>query len=131
MSRILRPHHGMCIQFYEGKGYSKDFTDHMGRIVQEMKANPTQKVTLKVQTDIVCKNCPNNESGICTSQEKVTGYDKEVLKCCGLREGTEIGFDDFTALIRERIIHSGLRAEICGDCSWNDICSHAMDSKEL
>ena len=26
MSRVLRPHHGMCFQFYEGKGYSEDGT---------------------------------------------------------------------------------------------------------
>ena len=32
MCMVLRPHHGMCFQFYEGKGYSAEFTDHMGRV---------------------------------------------------------------------------------------------------
>ena len=45
MSRVLRPHHGMCFQFYEGKGYSEDFTDHMGRIIREMEADPSQTIS--------------------------------------------------------------------------------------
>ena len=34
----------MCFQFYEGKGYSADFTDHMGRVIKELEADPEQKV---------------------------------------------------------------------------------------
>jgi hypothetical protein len=30
---VLRPHHGLCFQFYEGKGYSPDFIDHMEKVV--------------------------------------------------------------------------------------------------
>lgn len=53
MSKCLRPHHGMCFQFYEGKGYSEDFTDHMGRIIKECEANPEQKLILKISADVV------------------------------------------------------------------------------
>lgn len=60
MNNCLSPHHGMCFQFYEGKGYSADFTDHMGRVIKELEADLEQKVELKAETDIVCENCPNN-----------------------------------------------------------------------
>ncbi|SFC50868.1 hypothetical protein SAMN02910398_02446 [Butyrivibrio sp. YAB3001] len=122
MSRVLRPHHGMCFQFYEGKGYSEDFTDHMGRIIREMESDPSQKIRLKVETDIVCRNCPNNEAGECTTADKVKRYDEEVLKACGLVEGDEISFAEFTELVREKIIDAGIRSDICGDCSWDYIC---------
>ena len=122
MEKCLRPHHGMCFQFYEGKGYSADFTDHMGRVIKELEAAPEQKVVLKAQTDIVCRNCPNNEGGLCTSQDKVIRYDKEVLKACGLSDGCEISFDKFIGLVRDRIINVGIRGNICGDCSWDYIC---------
>ncbi len=115
MSRVLRPHHGMCFQFYEGKGYSEDFTDHMGRIIREMETNPSQMVELKVETDIVCENCPNNELGVCSTYEKVKRYDEEVLRACGLAEGDEISFAEFTGLVREKIIDAGVRSDICGD----------------
>ena len=122
MSRVLRPHHGMCFQFYEGKGYSEEFTDHMGRIIREMEADPAQKIQLKVETDIVCENCPNNEAGDCTTADKVKKYDEEVLKACGLVKGDEISFAEFTELVREKIIDAGIRSDICGDCSWDYIC---------
>ena len=73
MNNCLRPHHGMCFQFYEGKGYSADFTDHMGRVIKELEADPEQKVVLKAETDIVCENCPNNEGGVCTTRGDICG----------------------------------------------------------
>ena len=118
----LRPHHGMCFQFYEGKGYSEDFTDHMGRIIRQLEKEPETAVKLTVATDVVCANCPNNEEGSCTTLEKVTGYDEEVLKACNLVEGEEISFAEFAQLVRSEIIEKGLRSSICGDCSWDYIC---------
>ena len=112
----------MCFQFYEGKGYSEDFTDHMGRIIREMEADPSQQVMLKVETDIVCENCPNNENGVCTTQDKVKRYDEEVLKACGLEDRDEIPYADFITLVHDKIIETGLRSDICGDCSWDYIC---------
>lgn len=122
MSRVLRPHHGMCFQFYEGKGYSEDFTDHMGRIIREMEADPSQIIKLQVETDIVCENCPNNEAGVCSTADKVKRYDEAVLKVCNLAEGEEISFAEFTKLVRDKIINAGIRSDICGDCSWDYIC---------
>ena len=122
MEKCLRPHHGMCFQFYEGKGYSADFTDHMGKVIKELEADSEQKVVLKAETDIVCENCPNNEGGVCTTQDKVLRYDREVLKACGLGDGSEISFAEFIGLVKDRIIDAGIRGDICGDCSWDYIC---------
>ena len=68
---ILRPHHGMCFQFYEGKGYSEEFTDHMGSVMQRLEADPAQLITLQVATDEVCRQCPNNIDGACEDNPKV------------------------------------------------------------
>lgn len=118
----LRPHHGMCFQFYEGKGYSEDFTDHMGMIIAQLEKEPETPVKLTVATDVVCANCPNNKEGSCTTLEKVTRYDNEVLKACNLAEGDEISFAKFAQLVRSEIIENRLRSSICGDCSWDYIC---------
>ena len=122
MDNVLRPHHGMCFQFYEGKGYSEDFTDHMGRIIREMEEDPSRIIRLEAATDIVCANCPNNDNGTCTSPDKVADYDREVLKVCGLAEGEEISYAQFTALVKEKIIDAGIRRKICGNCCWDHIC---------
>ncbi len=123
MSIHLRPHHGMCFQFYEGKGYSEDFTDHMGRVIRECEAAPEQKVTLLCGTDIVCSSCPNNINGVCDTEDKVMRYDRAVLEACGLRDGEEISYSAFIDAVRRQVIASGLRKNICGDCSWDYICT--------
>ena len=30
----LRPHHGMCLAYFEGKGYSDDFTENMQHMLE-------------------------------------------------------------------------------------------------
>ncbi len=58
----LRPHHGMCIAFFKGKGYSVEFTAHMKDVIKELENNPL--VCLKVNTDELCSKCPCNIQGI-------------------------------------------------------------------
>ena len=129
MEKILRPHHGMCFQFYEGTGYSEDFTDHMGRIIHEMEEDPNQLITIKADVDMVCANCPNNEAGTCSTQGKVLRYDNGVLQACGIGDGTQMTYAQFISLVKTNIIDTGLRTKICGDCGWDYICGRSSSSK--
>lgn len=119
---ILRPHHGMCFQFYEGKGYSEEFTDHMGAVMQRLEADPAQLITLQVATDEVCRQCPNNIDGACEDNPKVKRYDEAVLAACGLQDGACITYAHFMETVKNRIIDAKKRENICGDCCWNEIC---------
>ena len=119
----LRPHHGMCFQFYEGKGYSAEFTDHMGGVIRALSERPDTPVRLTLSADVVCERCPNNADGICQSADKVTRYDAAVLRVCHLCEGDELSFADFTARVKEHILDAGLRRSVCGDCEWDAICA--------
>ena len=116
----IRPHHGMCIAFFKGKGYSEEFTAHMRDIIKELENNPL--VCLKVNTDELCSKCPYNTQGICESADKVAGYDEEVLKSCGLSDGTVLPYIDFKQAVYGNILLTGKREEICGDCQWSGIC---------
>jgi len=118
----IRAHHGMCLHFFEGKGYSNEFTAHMQK-------NP--EVEVVACGDEICKKCPNLENGVCNTWELVLHYDREVLKCCGLAEGTKIFWNDFAKLVEERIISSGERQKICGNCQWSSICSKKVEKSLL
>ena len=123
MSMRLRPHHGMCFQFYEGKGYSAGFTDHMGGVIRALSERPKTPVRLTLSADAVCEHCPNNLGEVCQSAEKVMRYDAAVLSACGLRDGDELAYADFAARVKERILDADLRRGICGDCEWDAICT--------
>ena len=64
----------------------------------------------------------NNSEGICEAAEKVKRYDNAVLVECGLKEGQKLAFPEFTEAVQKKIIETGKRTKICGDCQWNRIC---------
>ena len=119
---IIRPHHGMCFQFYEGKGYSEEFTDHMGKVIHILEKEPDTKLKISVREDVVCGNCPNNAEGGCKSCDKVIRYDNAVLNICGIPNDVELSYRDFLELVSRKIIENGKRKDICGDCEWDYIC---------
>ena len=41
---------------------------------------------------------------------------------CGLKEGQKLAFPEFTEAVQKKIIETGKRTKICGDCQWNRIC---------
>lgn len=116
----LRPHHGMCIEFFKGKGYSEEFTAHMKEVIRELEGNPL--IRLSSHADELCSKCPHNREGICKSADKTAGYDREVLIRCGLSDGVLVSYSDFKKAVYDNILLAGKREEICGDCEWSEIC---------
>ena len=143
----LRAHHGMCLAFFQGKGYSSMFTQHMARVKEALEEHPGQPVRVIASSDVICSacpelmqeekparsreaqgaeigphSCPGIRAGVCRSAEKTERYDRAVLKLCGLEEGTSIQWQEFEHLVEERILRAGKRQSICGDCQWNALC---------
>ena len=117
----LRPHHGMCLAYFVGEGYSEGFSAHMGRVLGSLEAETAVELTMRA--DAVCAWCPNDHGGLCETAEKVRRYDRAVLERCGLEEGRILPFGVLTSLVQERILAPGLRRDICGDCQWDSLCA--------
>lgn len=123
----IRPHHGMCILFFEGKGYSSNFVAHMEKIIAFLKTNPL--IILTKETDEICKACPHNQKGVCEVFDKSSYYDEQVLLHCGLSAGTVTDWYTFQELVIRSIIKAEKRSLICSDCQWNSICQIQSDLK--
>ncbi|MDD6572298.1 MAG: DUF1284 domain-containing protein [Thermoflexaceae bacterium] len=117
---VLRPHHGLCIRYFEGKGYNDEFTQHMGKVIESLKADSLIRLT--DQSDVICQKCPNLLQGGCKSREKVRRYDEAVLNRIGLKPGIQISYGEFQEHIEEHIMKPQKMKEICGDCGWAKIC---------
>ncbi len=94
----LRPHHGMCLAYFQGEGYSEAFSHHMEQVKPLLEAG--QLVRLSLQADVICAACPNRRGMECTAQEKVLAYDRAVLARCALTEGDVLPFPAFSDLVR-------------------------------
>lgn len=116
----LRPHHGLCIYFFEGKGYSPDFVANMKRVIEKLQKNP--KLELVCEKDAVCAACPHMKEGICDSFDKVACYDQRVLSLLGISQNRKISFREFEKQIEDKILKAGRLEEVCTDCAWREIC---------
>ena len=85
---LLRPHHGMCLAYFKGEGYSDGFSAHMKEVLDELQKG--MDVKLYVGTDEICSACPNNREGQCTDLTLVEKYDNAVLEACGLADGEQL-----------------------------------------
>ena len=104
----LRPHHGMCLAYFKGEGYSNGFSAHMQEMLDIFQKGA--KIQLHADTDEIFSACPNNEKGCCSSFSLVEAYDNAVLELCGLENGQIMEFDDFTDVVQKKILASGKKS---------------------
>ena len=122
MNILLRPHHGLCIQFYEGKGYSEEFTKRMDDLISEIQRNSNMLIQLHLDVDVLCNSCPNNIESKCKSYEKVKRFDEKVLSYCDMKSGQVLSIQEFLESVKDRILDKGLLPCICCECEWYSIC---------
>ena len=122
----LRPHHGLCIAFFEGKGYSPDFTQHMSEMISYLDChNP--EIRLVLHTDRICSACPHNLDAVDESAQKVLHYDRAVLSLCGLEENQILLWKEFQSLVRLKILGQRRISAVCRNCQWLFICSEKQE----
>ncbi len=127
MSITIRPHHALCIPFFEGKGYSADFVRHMYKVIEALGENP--RLTLSGGCDTLCAACPHNRGGVCDSAEKVAAFDSRALSYMGLSVGDALTWEELSALAQEKIIRAGKLSEVCRGCQWTELCMIHFSNK--
>lgn len=124
----VRPHHALCAQFFEGKGYSPAFVEHMTQTLEALDREGTL-VALTEGTDEICAGCPNNRNGICETEEKVRGIDRRALRAMGLAPGDVLPWETLCQCARDHIIAPGRLREICVDCQWIHVCGKSTENR--
>lgn len=120
---LLRPHHGLCIQNFRGKGYSENFVREMAKIAAFLEENPKQEITLHTAADSVCRACPHKtEKNGCDSGQKVLRYDENCLSLLNLCPGDTLPWEEYRDLLRKAVILPRRYREVCAGCQWIEIC---------
>lgn len=123
---ILRPHHLLCTQSYEGKGYSEEFIDNMNKHIELLRYKKGFKVKIQSILDNLCTSCPNNKEQVCSTENKVNTMDEKVLRYFNLKEETYV-YKDVINLIQKKITRE-IFQDICGECEWYkyDMCERII-----
>lgn len=118
---LLRPHHALCIRFFEGKGYSEEFVRHMTDVIGYLN-NYDPLITLADGCDCICTVCPKRENGVCRDDDKVRKIDNRVISVLQIESGDPIQWSTLYENAYQAVIRRGKLSEICRDCQWLNIC---------
>lgn len=130
---LLRPHHINCLFFYQGLGYSNNFTIGMDKLVTLIKENPYSKVMFIVGCDILCNNCPNRQvNNCCITQNKVNELDYNTLRAYNIKENKLYTFHEIIDTIYKNFSESKFN-KICSSCNWykKGICTQSIISCQI
>ena len=66
----LRGHHLVCLHYFQGEGYSREFVCNLQELVH--RAEKGEPVEVVVGPDDVCRACPNLRKGRCRHKNSWT-----------------------------------------------------------
>ncbi len=118
----IRAHHLLCMQGFQGYGYSREFERNLEKIINYLGSNPNSQLELVADVDIICQKCPHLENGHCnrSSSHAIVEMDLKVLEKLELEEGATEPAQKL--LVEVRTWESHDLQGICGECSWKDKC---------
>lgn len=122
----IRAHHLLCMQGFQGYGYSEDFSKNMAEIIEILQNFPEHEIEIVAETDSICTCCPYNINGKCQeSQEvndKIISMDLKVLEKLEISPGYVFKAGEILKITNKKLKTYLDVKEICGDCRWSEKC---------
>lgn len=118
----LRPHHLVCLQSFQGKGYDTAFVHHTSEVLSFLEKNSDDKRVVIVDgCDELCRCCTNNHGGICSDEDEVRRYDDSYLNVLKLSINRVLSWTEIKQYIMNELSISDF-SKICRMCCWYGIC---------
>lgn len=115
---LLRGHHLICLNFFRGEGYSKEFIENLYAVIKK------EKIEIVTGADEVCRKCPYLKEGKCRSSdytdEKIHLQDREALRLLGFKPGMTVSWKILASKLPEII--DEWKAEFCLNCGYRKVC---------
>ena len=122
MKLVLRGHHLLCLQGFQGYGYDNHFVENMTEINQIRKLEDTT-VCLTNSPDDICKACPNLKDNLCQNNiqnERIISMDNEVLS--KLNPSKDYNAQDLFKKVEKTFNSKESVEKICSKCMWHKEC---------
>ncbi|MGB8450782.1 MAG: DUF1284 domain-containing protein [Anaerocolumna sp.] len=122
----IRAHHLLCMQGYQGYGYSKVFENNLHEIIKCIKSNPGLLIEVIAENDLICSSCPHLCKSECqmdeSSNSRIHNMDMEIIKVLGLKSGDRGKASYFINLVNSKFKKRSQLNGICGNCQWKEKC---------
>jgi hypothetical protein len=117
----LRGHHLICLHFFNGEGYSQEFTGNLEDTLQKTEHSP---VEICQGADEVCVKCPYLKDSTChfekNAEDDIRAMDGKALELLKLSLGCKADWKDIRNAIPGIFIE--WYVSYCKDCDWITAC---------
>ena len=121
----LRGHHLICLHFFNGKGYNREFTKNLRRVLEKSE---NLGVEVSVGADDVCRECPYMRDKKCCSEDhsnqEIIEMDEFALKLLKEASDSKLGWNALKEKI-PAIFHLWLE-RYCKRCCWVNACEENL-----
>lgn len=114
----MRGHHLICLNFFTGEGYDREFVDNLYNIIEK---TINKKVLIVEGIDDICKKCPFNINNACKDEEEINLMDKKALELLRFKVDEIIRWGDIGQKLPE--IFVDWYNLYCIQCSYKNTCS--------
>ena len=122
----IRAHHLLCMQGFQGYGYSEDFSKNMAEIIEALQNFPEHEIEIIAGNDSICTCCPYNIDKKCQesqgSNDKIVSMDLKVLEKLDITPGSIFKAEKIFKITNKKLKTYIDVKEICGNCSWSEKC---------
>ncbi|MCD5383292.1 DUF1284 domain-containing protein [candidate division WOR-3 bacterium] len=123
---LIRAHHLLCLQGFQGYGYNKNFVNGMAQVIKDIEQYPYLALKIIDECDVICSYCPYNRDRVCQkkrdSPKRVKAVDLLVLRKLGLKNGARGTPKKLFSLVNRKLKTISDIQGICSDCEWKEQC---------
>jgi|Deesub1362B_J571_1020462.scaffolds.fasta_scaffold00129_12 hypothetical protein len=118
----LRTHHLICLHFFKGEGYTKEYIENLKSILERAKREKQEEIEVVMGADDVCKPCPYLKDEICRKgEERIAELDLLAMNLIKIKPGDRIRWEYTESKLPEII--GVWKKYACFDCEYAEICS--------
>ncbi len=126
MTLKIRAHHFLCLQGYQGYGYSDEYKLNLERILKLIQTMPDVEVEVIAQNDMICDYCPNKNQIGCKkdsgSIKTIRSLDLKVLEKLNIMEGVIDKASNLMRKVNTQFKNFPDIQAICDHCQWTEKC---------
>ena len=117
----LRGHHLVCLHFFRGEGYSREFVENLRDVLGSVQ---DREIEVVQGSDDVCAKCPSLRQGRClhsgNAEEGIRKMDREALALLKVSRGMKVMWAEIGEKMSE--IFPAWFESCCTACSWKWAC---------
>ncbi|MDQ0285835.1 hypothetical protein J2Z49_000940 [Desulfofundulus luciae] len=119
----MRGHHLICLHFYRGEGYSREFVENLEDVVR--RATEGEEIAVVEGADDICRTCPALQGEKCAAKPGADAEIREMDAEAATHLGIEVGSKVLWQEIKAKLLATPKEwvTAFCEGCDWGEVCA--------